>query len=1364
MKRICAFFFLALTLLMCLTAAAEEANLIANGGFETLDASGNPEGWYPTAYRTQEGYSRIAITSEKAHSGQYSAVVENASANDARYTCTVSVEPSSLYRLSAYVLVDSMEDTGNGANLGIEGIYSYSDCLFDTGGEWRYLEWYGETGEDQHEVTFGVRVGGYGAESTGKAYFDDVRLEKVDALPSGVFASVWYDTQSYVSYDTTTTQQTGQKSTVLFVVLGVLFGFLYLLARPLLSRGGADRRAVYAFACVMAAALAVRIVLAVNVPGYSVDINCFTAWSLRMAERGPAGFYAADYFCDYPPGYMLLLWPVGLLLSAAQGAGASLLVVKSLPIVCDLAGAILLFAFARKRLGDAAAALVVGIYALNPAVLVNGAAWGQADSVLALLLMFTCLAAIRRDWRAAFPLFAAAALVKPQALLFAPVGGVWLLGCLLEKQEQTDRARQWKSVGLGLGLAVLVAAAIIVPFSVRQSPGWLISLYQETLSSYAYATLNTANLYYLIGANWTSLEAHVPTALPLVTALAAMSAGLWLLLDGEKLSLRAQPRRASLGALCLLLALYQFGLTFFGGSYTAYGYGMMAFAFLLSAVCLAFDRKANHLPFYLALSLILIYVLGIKVHERYLLPALPLLLTAYVLTRDRRLLGLCVGFSITTFINTAIVLDNAILYGAEMGHLNNDTLVLNDALCVLNLLLCGYAIWVAYTGLRPSEAPQPEKAEPSVPPAYERMLLSPRDARLHLTLRDYLVMGVTCVVCGVLAFANLGSTVAPQTGWVSTSPDEQIVFDLGESTRFSLLYYAGVSYNDFSVSTSEDGVTWSAEIPCRMREGLCYRWLYALQSTQSNGETTYLSDSPTSVVWFTGRYLRLNACEAGLNLWEIVARDENGQTLPLTIVGHTGARTGVLESEKPVENLIDEQDTCVGEPGWYNGTYFDEIYHARTAYEHLHGQAPYETTHPPLGKLMMSVGIAIFGMTPFGWRFAGALIGVLMLPALYLLALQLTHRRSIATVSMVAFSLDLMHYTQTRIATIDSFPVFFILLSYLCMVRYLQTDLFAADPEKPRLFDRCLRRSLIPLALSGLFMGLAIASKWIGLYAAVGLALLFFVAIYRQYRVSNVACGLDVEHAKLDDSQKARVRAAQDFTLKRILITCGFCVIFFVLVPCVIYYLCYIPYLSPTGPVTLKRVIDAQIGMLNYHSTPGLGMDHPFQSPWWQWPFILKPMWFAQDSYEPAGYASTIMCMGNPWIFYLGAIAMLGALAACVLKYLNLRSGVSLRQGDGDLTLPVLAVGFLAQYLPWVLVPRSMYIYHYFASVPFIILATAWWLDRLPRSRPRLRMGVMALYLVGALVFFVMFFPYASGWLTSTGWLDAMKWFSKLYY
>ena len=310
-----------------------------------------------------------------------------------------------------------------------------------------------------------------------------------------------------------------------------------------------------------------------------------------------------------------------------------------------------------------------------------------------------------------------------------------------------------------------------------------------------------------------------------------------------------------------------------------------------------------------------------------------------------------------------------------------------------------------------------------------------------------------------------------------------------------------------------------------------------------------------------------------------------------------------------------------------------------------------------------------------------------------------------------------------------------------------------------------------------LSIGLGIASKWIGLYAAVGLALLFFVAIYRQYRVSNMACGLDVEHAKLDDSQKARVRAAQDFTLKRILITCGFCVIFFVLVPCVIYYLCYIPYLSPTGPVTLKRVIDAQIGMLNYHSTPGLGMDHPFQSPWWQWPFILKPMWFAQDSYEPAGYASTIMCMGNPWVFYLGAIAMLGALVACAAKYLNLRSGVSLRQGDGDLTLPVLAVGFLAQYLPWVLVPRLTFIYHYFTAVPFLVVALCGVFSLLYEKGPFARrltfpgglecQGatlLLAAFAAGCLLLFAVYFPVLSGAPTTREYADALELFDSWYF
>lgn len=1365
-------------MLLIIPAAAEEAqgNLLKNGGFEQMDDYGDPVDWYATSYRPEEGYSRLTIANEVVHSGHNAVSIENASMNDARFVTTVKVKPNTLYRMSGYVYVDHMNGVGNGANFAIEGIYAFSVCLFDTDNAWQYLEWYGRTGADQTELTLGVRVGGYSGESTGKAYFDDIVLEEVDAAPEDITPAVWF-TVDNGSNATATADTTPTKGTVWFVALALLFMLLYHLCRPLFGKADV-RGSSLAFGAVMLLALAIRIVLGLKVSGYEVDINCFTAWSLRMAQNGPAGFYAPDYFCDYPPGYMLLLWPIGLLLKAlgsysVQADSIALLLVKSLPILCDMLGAILLYIVGKKKLGGIPAAFVAGLYALSPAVLVNGAAWGQADSVLALFLMLCVLTAVERKWQFALPIYALAVLLKPQALLFAPIAGAWLLYTLF-RQGQDKRT---KELLMGVGSSILVFLAVVIPFSIRQEQpvGWLVELYRETLGSYSYATLNTANLYYLLGANWTSLTLPIGWTLPTFTALAA--AGLGILCVGKewKNKPKLNQRNIQLALVFLLFAVYQLGLAVFGASYELYGYGMMALVYALVSVCMLHDAKPVRLAFYLALALIGIYVFGIKVHERYLFPALALLLLSALYTHDRRMLLLFAGFSATTFINTAIVLDNSILFGSSMGHLNDDTLALNIILCIANLLLTGYAAWVAFKPDKPEREllegeNEQSKADEAfkIPDCYQSMLLHPKDARLHLTLKDWLIMGVVTVLYGVLAFTNLGSTVAPQDGWVSSSPDEQIVFELPENQPFYFMYYAGVSYNSFSISVSDDGINWSADFPCEMRQGLCYRWNYALQSdTGVDGNVVYADNSPIGKLLLSGKYLRLNAELAGLNLFEIALRDEAGQTIPLTIAQHIGANPAMLDNSKPAECLINEQDTCVGEPGWYTGTYFDEIYHARTAYEHLHGQVPYETTHPPLGKLLMAIGIAIFGMTPFGWRFAGAFIGVLMLPALYLLAKQLFKRRDLATLSMTAFALDLMHYTQTRIATIDSFPVFFIVLSYLCMVRYMQTDMFAvADNQPPCLLSKAFWRSLIPLALCGLFMGLSIASKWIGLYSAVGLAVLFFSAVYRQYRAGNYAyCYLAHEQKALNDNQHSRIKTAQDFTLKRILITCGFCVIFFVVVPGLIYYLSYIPYLSPNGPVTLRRVIQAQEGMLSYHSTPGLGMDHPFQSPWWQWPFILKPIWFSQDKFEPQGMASTIMCMGNPWVFYIGAICMVMVVIALVCKHFKCsRNGVEPRRGDGDLTLYTLVVGFAAQYLPWVLVPRSMYMYHYFASVPFIILATAWVISLIPKERKRLTISIIACYLIGAAAFFVMFFPYASGWLTDIEWLDAMKWFSKLYY
>ena len=92
--------------------------------------------------------------------------------------------------------------------------------------------------------------------------------------------------------------------------------------------------------------------------------------------------------------------------------------------------------------------------------------------------------------------------------------------------------------------------------------------------------------------------------------------------------------------------------------------------------------------------------------------------------------------------------------------------------------------------------------------------------------------------------------------------------------------------------------------------------------------------------------------------------------------------------------------------------YFDEIYHARTAYEMIKHENLYEITHPPLGKGLMSIGIRIFGMNPFGWRFMGTLIGILMLPVMYLLAKRLTRRTTFAVVATFLLMFDFMHFAR----------------------------------------------------------------------------------------------------------------------------------------------------------------------------------------------------------------------------------------------------------------------------------------------------------------------------------------------------------------
>lgn len=198
-------------------------------------------------------------------------------------------------------------------------------------------------------------------------------------------------------------------------------------------------------------------------------------------------------------------------------------------------------------------------------------------------------------------------------------------------------------------------------------------------------------------------------------------------------------------------------------------------------------------------------------------------------------------------------------------------------------------------------------------------------------------------------------------------------------------------------------------------------------------------------------------------------------------------------------------------------------------------------------------------MNPFGWRFMGTLFGVLMLPALYHFLKRLFGSTFLCTAGTVLFAFDFMHYVQTRIATIDTYAVFFIILMYDAMLVFIQHDLKTDS----------FKKLLPPLLLSGIFMGLGIASKWTVAYGAVGLAVLFFGKLIVSYREEK-------GHA-----------AVQKALLNQSIKLCLWCCLLFIAIPFGIYFTAFLPLttLPHNRYDVFGRFIAYQTHMYNYHST-----------------------------------------------------------------------------------------------------------------------------------------------------------------------------------
>ncbi len=1008
---------------------------------------------------------------------------------------------------------------------------------------------------------------------------------------------------------------------------------------------------------VLGVAFIIKSIMAVKNEGYVSDLDCFRIWSDMIREHGIPQFYHVDQGNGYPPGYMFVLWIVAWvrqIVGIETYSGGGLFMIKLVPILCDLGAGFFIYKFAKSRFSEGISLALCSIYVMSPAILIDSSVWGQVDSVFTLMVLLTCYLCMKEKRIAAYFVFCAGALLKFQTIMYAPI----LIFTIIEQVFLKDF--NWKKVGKDLvgGLAAIGSMFLFAaPFDLSV----VVPKYMNSLELFEYCSVNAYNFWAIVGKNWISQYEK------------------FFFVECEKL-----------GTMAIVASVL-----------------LSAFVF--------FKMKEDKSKYFVSMAVLIsfVFLFSVRMHERYLFPALLLVLVGFIYRPCKELFISFIGLSVVQYINVAHV-----FYTYQELETTGPTGYLIGAGASATIFFAAYLLYavlrkaeIAYAvetvqgkvGKNRRQARREESEKVS-----HQFSITPSQRFEKFTKWDYIVLFAIILVYSCFALYDLGRMSAPETSWEGHKIGDQIVLDFGESKSLSKMYAYGGSYEgrSFTVEVSEDGATYTPAGTVVVND--VFKWNdVSFLGTEGTAET--LPFNPT------GRYLRFtlsNSNEASIK--ELVFKDASG--------------TNILpQNTADYPELFDEQDQFDDYHRDFRlGTYFDEIYHARTAYEMVEGLYNYENTHPPLGKFFISLGIRVFGMNPFGWRIVGVLFGIGMLPFMYLFGKSLFRKTWVAGVATTLFAFDFMHFTQTRIATIDVYGTFFIMAMFYFMLRYAQTSFY----------DTEFKKTLIPLGLSGLMMGLGCASKWTAVYAGAGLAVFFFAIMFGRYLEYRVA----MRNPKGSTGEIKHIEVIDKFQ-PMLIKTLGACVVFFVIIPGLIYLLSYIPFNDGTDAGLFTRMLNNQKTMFSYHS--GLDATHPYSSTWYEWPTMIRPMFYYCNT-TAEGLKEGISAFGNPMVWWAGIFATIYMIYLCFKK----RDRISI----------FLMFAYLVQYIPWILVPRCTFAYHYFPSVPFVTLMIGYALYRFIGDNKKKRVWAY-LYCAVAIALFVMFYPVLSGHPVSADYVNnGLKW------
>ena len=167
---------------------------------------------------------------------------------------------------------------------------------------------------------------------------------------------------------------------------------------------------------------------------FVLDLHSWGAWTHALVSGSPRTFYQRSG-SDYLPGYLYILLALGHLAPYLQHLPSPLVawllhnhVLFKLPaIIADVATVQVLYWSGRAWVDRRVALIAAAVYALNPGVLANSARWGQVDSIAAATMLLALVLCIeRRDGLCGIAL-ALSVITKPTACVLLPLLGVVLV-------------------------------------------------------------------------------------------------------------------------------------------------------------------------------------------------------------------------------------------------------------------------------------------------------------------------------------------------------------------------------------------------------------------------------------------------------------------------------------------------------------------------------------------------------------------------------------------------------------------------------------------------------------------------------------------------------------------------------------------------------------------------------------------------------------------------------------------------------------------------------------------------------------------------------------------------------------------------